>query len=511
MVTILKITKTYFGALAMVVMLGLSPVIYAGSLQPSAAPASTMKTLDEVEPRIPISSVPHTIDTPGSYYLTGNLAADVDVNGITINADSVTLDLMGFSLIGPESGTGYGIYINDKDNIEIRNGTIAGFGGDGISCGLFGGSVYRIIGLRVGSNLGAGINFTGRLHLVRDCVVSNNTEDGIRVHSESKVENNTCEGNGNGQIQDGAGIHVTSSGNMIEGNQVLGNKRGLDVDAGNNIIRGNVVKESTTNYDIASGNQLSILLCQVPETISSPGLVEFAGDLSVSDIFANGLTVEANNVTIDLKGFELVGPNSGTGHGIYMDGRSNVEIRNGTVRDFNYGIFEESFFGKNHRVINARTISNSVCGIYLNSSYSRGHLVKDCTASENGTLASVDVYGIYSGNGSTVTGNRASDNGESATGSYVYGIYVNSGSTVTGNTSHVNGRSASGIVYGIRTGFGNTVIGNTATWNGEFAGGAVYGIFLSGNNYVDQNTSYWNGGGGINACASCTFGTNHAP
>jgi len=50
----------------------------AGNLNPPAPPTSgTMKTLDQVEPRIPIpaSATPtdvFTINQPGSYYLTGD-------------------------------------------------------------------------------------------------------------------------------------------------------------------------------------------------------------------------------------------------------------------------------------------------------------------------------------------------------------------------------------------------------------------------------------------------------
>src|SRR5688572_3995985 len=84
-------------------------VVSAGPLNPPPGPVgSTYKTLTEVEPRTPVSSVntpgdPDSlfrITQPGSYYLTANLAGVAGKHGIEIDADDVTLDLCGFELKG---------------------------------------------------------------------------------------------------------------------------------------------------------------------------------------------------------------------------------------------------------------------------------------------------------------------------------------------------------------------------------------------------------------------------
>ena len=284
--------------------------------------------------------------------------------------------------------------------------------------------------------------------------------------------------------------------------------------------------------------RIPISQADIPLTISTPGSYYLTEDVNSS---GTAITVTINDVTIDLMGYTIKGPDAGTNYGIYMSGRSNVEIRNGTVRDFYDGILENSTSGQGHRVIRVRSVSNGLHGIFLRGS---GNLIKDCTVSDNGISASNTIYGIFAGEGSTVIGNTAYNNGTSVSIGYVNGIYTSLGCTVTGNTAYNNGTSADKVVYGISAGGGSTVTGNTAYNNGHYGKSGVYGIHvdngctvigntafcngigstgvygwgihLAGNNLVDQNTAYNNNITNpniinMNNPGNCTFGTNYAP
>jgi hypothetical protein len=97
-----KLRTTGLTLLALVSAFSLQPLalLSQGSLTPPGAPAPTMKTLQQVEPRTPISSLPCAISNSGSYYLTTNLFGSDGQDGIIVSANNVTLDLNGFVLDG---------------------------------------------------------------------------------------------------------------------------------------------------------------------------------------------------------------------------------------------------------------------------------------------------------------------------------------------------------------------------------------------------------------------------
>ena len=205
------------------------------------------------------------------------------------------------------------------------------------------------------------------------------------------------------------------------------------------------------------------VITSLPYVITKKGYYTIKSNLKSS---GNGIVINADNVTIDLKGYTISGSGTAVYYGFFMDGRSNVEIRNGTVRNFDNGIYEKSASGNAHRIVNIRVFASPDNNIYLSGS---NNLIEGCTSSFSGGV------GISAGNGSLLINNIANNNGQS-------GIEAGSGSTIKNNTAYNN------------------------LW---------WGIYLGGYNLVDGNTAYNNdqagGRANISTCVTCTFGTNSAP
>jgi hypothetical protein len=71
---------------------------------------------------------PYKITQPGSYKLSGNLTVPLDLDGIDVLADGVSIDLNGFAIVGPGvfPTLSVGIKADDRRHIRITNGTITG-------------------------------------------------------------------------------------------------------------------------------------------------------------------------------------------------------------------------------------------------------------------------------------------------------------------------------------------------------------------------------------------------
>lgn len=238
-----------------------------------------------------------------------------------------------------------------------------------------------------------------------------------------------------------------------------------------------------------------------PVTITSAGSYRLSGNLVVPDANTNGLLVSADDVSIDLVGFEIKGPvvcsgsslsctpfnASGAGVAVSALGSvSGLSVRDGSIRGMGIGVQ----LGEQSEATNLRVRSNRSGGI----SVIAGSTVSANAIHQNGgggifvfggsTVSRNSVYenggdGIVDGfGGSTIVGNTTYQNGGE-------GIEVYRGSTVSGNTSHSN----EGI--GIRADSGCTVQGNTVRANGGV------GLHLGPETGYRENVISENGGGTV--------------
>jgi hypothetical protein len=238
-------------------------------------------------------------------------------------------------------------------------------------------------------------------------------------------------------------------------------------------------------YVIATGPPtVGTKITSLPRTITAPGYYYLGSNLSYSG--GDAITVDADNVTLDLGGFVLTGPSNNNYAAVSMLSRSNVEVRNGTVTGWAFGVVGNGF---NLRVIGVRANGNTY-GINLGDT---GHLIKDCMASQGsfgagwgisigqGTISNCIVMGFSAANGGLNV-----DQGGTISGNLVLncpnieGVYAGSPTTISYNSVYAS-------TTGIDAASGGSVIGNLVTTNSGQTG-IVPSTNTSFPNLVDQNT-----------------------
>lgn len=229
---------------------------------------------------------PVTITNSGSYRLTSNLDVSTlstpeNVTAIDISSNLVTVDLNGFSIIGPTActgpnnapvdsctptGAGIGVNANNSArNVEIKNGHIRGMGGAGIIC-TGGCRVSNIVAVENGV---LGISNSNDDAILINNIVRRNGGDGFFVAGQ--VDNNISSENLGRGLFANPGSRLTNNNIQINGgngvrcftcslsNNVILNNEGFGVDyggrsvAGGNLIDGNDLGETngTAPFEIA--------------------------------------------------------------------------------------------------------------------------------------------------------------------------------------------------------------------------------------------------------------------
>ena len=181
-----------------------------------------------------------------------------------------------------------------------------------------------------------------------------------------------------------------------------------------------------------------------PIIISKPGSYVLTSNITVNTPNVHAIKIQADRVTLDLNGHVIDGPNQGTGYGIYATNCYNVTIKNGTIIEFNYGVFihNGNADGGGHLIQGIKAQRNSAYGISVEWA-----TLTDCIAENNGfgieayssnvrycSASFNNVIGIRATNG-TVIGCRANTNGGT-------GIFVTQ-CVITDCTAHNN--SSDGI------------------------------------------------------------------
>ena len=427
----------------------LSTCFAQGSLTPPGAPAPTMKSLDEVEPRINIqrtinplpndANYHYIISTPGSYYLSSNLDV-TKPNGIHITVAGVTVDLNGFQISRSSGSGGDGITIDPTaDRCTVKNGSVAGFT-SGVQCVQSLGTIARagsFLQLSVAGCLNTGIK-AGHAWQVDGCKFHNNLNGGLLTGNGCTITNCTAMQN--------LGPGITASDGCTLNNCTAFSNQGTYAISAN---LGSTLNNCTARANISTSSVAAAILVNDGSTLSNCTVY---GNQCTWGIYAiSGCTLTNCSATSNHSSESVsAGINTGAGCNIIACTSAFNESTNGTAsRSTGIGIL---------------TGSQST--------------VKDCTANSN------KGDGIQTVSFCTITGCTSVINGSAGIGDGVHTTGFNN--RIDGNIAHAN----SGIgIHGHAT--ADYIIRNIANGNGAGNYSPASGTYVGPFSTPGSATSPW--------------------
>lgn len=254
-------------------------------------------------------------------------------------------------------------------------------------------------------------------------------------------------------------------------------------------------------------------ITSLPYTISSAGVYCFTGNLETSVTTGNAITIEADNVVIDLNGWMLDGLDAGASTvtmGISGSELTNTTIRNGTIRGFYRGIrltgVDPYTDSGGHLIEGVRVDKNLNVGFFIQGS---GNIVRRNEVINTGGSTLQASVGISSfGPAARVLDNDIISTRGGAT-LRAYGIYMAyaDGAVVENNRVHeVYNSFPTGTSEGIRcyNSSGVLIVGNRITHADE---GIRYSTLTDGctGKYMDNLT----GNVGTEFIGGTAVGTNN--
>ena len=385
---------------------------------------------------------------------------------------------------------------------KVQDCTIEGNTGNGIQLygynfGFCGGNIIeRCTVCKSGA---AGVVINGADHgqtrgnAIRDCTVDGSGTQGFFLKGDGSSGVNGVHGNVierclvTGSADAGLKMSVYCNHNVVAGNTFTDNAGGIFLGSGTgNRIADNTVLRNTTNYTLAAGNLLELLICELPVTLDQPCVARLAGTLTgVSS--EHGITVSANNITVDLAGHSLVGlgTNSNAKYAIYGSGAlTGFTVRNGTIRDWlqsGGGIADRgtgALFEDLHFVNCWLGIDQREHGLGSAS----GSLVSRCTA----TGCSVTAF--YLGTRANVMDCNACAN--------------TNGFSVTTSCQFTRCVASGNLGYGFLAAYDGSFTDCSASYNGSD------GFYVDSSYQIVNCVANYNGNHGINVNGYCTIQNN---